>query len=209
MIKKLNIISPVYNEEGNIENFKNSLQKIIDKIKDKYDTKIIFINDGSTDNSKNILMKLKKTFGNIEILNFTKNFGHQSAILAGLKEFKADLYLVMDTDMQHDPNLIEVMLHNLEKSNSQIVQMSKDYSDYEPIFKRTFSKFFYFLFSKITKINIDPGSSDFFLISNKVREELINSKISHNFIRGFIHWTGFKKFQLNFLRKKRKGKIKL
>ena len=96
--------------------------------------------------------EIEENFGNIEILNFTKNFGHQSAILAGLKEFKADLYLVMDTDMQHDPNLIEVMLHNLEKSNSQIVQMSKDYSDYEPIFKRTFSKFLLSYFQRSLKL---------------------------------------------------------
>ena len=71
--------------------------------------------------------------------------------------------------------------------------------------KRTVSKYFYLIFSKITNISIDPGSSDFFLITNNVRDAMIKSKISHNFIRGFLHWTGFKKMSINFSPEK-KGK---
>ena len=116
--KTLNIIAPVFNEEGNITNFFEKVKNALKKIDEKYDIKIIFVNDGSIDNSLKTLESIKVKFDNIEIINFTKNFGHQSAILAGLKEYKSDLYLVLDTDLQHDPNLIEVMIDNLEKSNS-------------------------------------------------------------------------------------------
>lgn len=201
--KNLNIIAPVFNEEGNLQNFFSKLKITIDKINQKYNVKIIFANDGSIDNSFEILQSIKQKVDYVEIINFTKNFGHQNALLAGLKEYEADLYLVMDTDLQHNPSLIEIILQNFEKSQAEIVQMSKNYTDYEPIFKRTFSKYFYLLFSKFTKINIDPGSSDFFLITHKVREELINANISHNFIRGFIHWTGFKKITINYSPEKR------
>ena len=95
-----------------------------------------------------------------------------------------------------------MMLDNLIKNECEIIQMKKDNSNYESMIKRTVSKYFYLIFSKITNISIDPGSSDFFLITNNVRDAMIKSKISHNFIRGFLHWTRFKKCQLIFLLKK-------
>lgn len=201
--KKLNIISPVYNESENLNNFYNKIKISINKLQNNYDINLILVDDGSKDNSDTIIQKLSNEDKIVKGIYFTKNFGHQNAILAGLKEFDADLYLVIDSDLQHNPELIELMLDNMMKTNSEIIQMKKSYTDYEFFLKRIFSKFFYLLFSKLTNINIEPGSSDFFLISEKVRSRLLDSKISHSFVRGFLHWTGFKKMSIDFTPSKR------
>ena len=201
--KKLNIVSPVFNEEGNIESFFKKLLPVKKGLEDKYEINIIFVDDGSRDKSSTIIEKIEKDNNSVKALYFTRNFGHQNAILAGLKEYQADFYLVMDSDLQQDPGLIETMIQNMESSKCEIVQMEKKYTNYENIFKRNFSKIFYSLFSKLTNIQIHKGSSDFFLISHRVREEIINSKISYNFLRGFLHWTGFKKVFISFTPGKR------
>ena len=201
--KKLNIVSPVFNEEGNIESFFKKLLPVKKVLEDKYEINIIFVDDGSRDKSSTIIEKIEKDNNSVKALYFTRNFGHQNAIVAGLKEYQADFYLVMDSDLQQDPDLIETMIQNMESSKCEIVQMEKKYTDYENIFKRNFSKIFYSLFSKLTNIQIHKGSSDFFLISHRVREEIINSKISYNFLRGFLHWTGFKKLFISYIPDKR------
>ena len=202
-MKKLNIISPIFNEESNLKKFYESLIIIKEKIKNNFEIKLIFVDDGSHDKSAEIIRNLSKKDEDLIGIYFTKNFGHQAAIFAGLKEFDADYYAVLDADLQHNPELIETMLDNLIKNECEIIQMKKDNSNYESMIKRTVSKYFYLIFSKITNISIDPGSSDFFLITNNVRDAMIKSKISHNFIRGFLHWTGFKKMSINFSPEKR------
>lgn len=202
-MKKLNIISPIFNEESNLKKFYESLIIIKEKIKNNFEIKLIFVDDGSHDKSAEIIRNLSKKDEDLIGIYFTKNFGHQAAIFAGLKEFDADYYAVLDADLQHNPELIEMMLDNLIKNECEIIQMKKDNSNYESMIKRTVSKYFYLIFSKITNISIDPGSSDFFLITNNVRDAMIKSKISHNFIRGFLHWTGFKKMSINFSPEKR------
>ena len=161
------------------------------KIEDSYDIKLILVDDGSKDNSAKVIEKFCELDKNVSGIYFTRNFGHQNAVFAGLKEFDADLYLVLDSDLQHNPEIIELMIDNLIKTNSEIVQMKKKYVNHDTFFKRFMSKYFYLFFSKITNINIEPGSSDFYLITHKVKNELINTKLSYNFIRGFLHWTGY------------------
>ena len=203
--KKLNIISPVFNEAENLEKFFNLLKDTKANLNNNFETTLIFVDDGSSDESQNILRKFEKENNYVKIIQFTKNFGHQSAIYAGLSDFKADLYLVLDSDNQHDPKHIEMMLKNLNEFNCDIVQMKKKYSDYEGIFKRFCSKVFYNLFSKLSDISIEKGSSDFFLITDRVRDKIVKTKISHSFIRGFLHWSGYSKIFIEYEPNKRVG----
>ena len=201
--KKLNIISPVFNEADNLDAFFNKLKNVKTNLEKSFDTNIIFVDDGSEDASQKTLKKLEEENNFIKTIFFTKNFGHQSAVFAGLSTFDADLYLVLDSDLQHDPSLIDLMIKNLNEFNCEIVQMKKKYSSYEGFFKRLSSKIFYNLFSKVSDISIESGSSDFFLITNKVRKEIINSKISHSFLRGFLHWSGYSKVVIEYEPNKR------
>ena len=99
------------------------------------------------------------------------------------------------------------MLSYLNNSNLDIVQMKKKYGDYEGIIKKLLSKFFYHIFSSFTNINLQPGSSDFYIFTKKVRMEIIKSNISKFFLRGFIHWTGLPKKNLDYLPNKRIGGV--
>ena len=151
------------------------------------------VNDGSTDNSISIVKKLKNKRKYIKIISLTKNYGQQIAIFTAIKKFDADLYGAIDSDGQQDPKYFIKMLSYLNNSNLDIVQMKKKYGDYEGIIKKLLSKFFYHIFSSFTNINLQPGSSDFYIFTKKVRMEIITSNISKFFLRGFIHWTGLPK----------------
>ena len=203
-MKNISIISPVYNEEKNLPFLINKFLELKKEIEKKdYQLKIIFVNDGSSDNSKEHIEDTIKNNDFISIINLTKNFGHQEAIYAGLKETTADYYGVIDSDLQQDPILFNNMLRNLEDHNCDIVQMRKKYSNYESSLKIFFSKFFYKIFNKLTKIDLRPGSSDFYLFSNQVKESIISTHISKSFIRGYIHWAGFKTIFIQYTPEKR------
>ncbi len=210
-MKKLNIISPVYNEEKNVGNLIEKLLSVEKKIQDKFNlqTNIILVNDGSSDDSLNIIEKYEKKHHQIKSLHLTKNFGHQTAIFAGLSEFTADFYIAIDSDLQQDPENIILMLQTLFSTNCQIIQMKKKYFNHENKIKSLFSKFFYSIFLKLTNIDIKQGSSDFYLIDNVVRNSIIKSKFSGHFLRGFIHWTGYSKAFIEYTPQKRpEGKSK-
>ena len=201
--KKFNIISPVFNEADNLEAFFTKIKEVKTNLEKDYDVTLVLVDDGSKDKSQKILNKIQKENNFVKTIFFTKNFGHQSAVFAGLSNFEADLYLVLDSDLQHDPNLIGVMIKNLNEFNCEIVQMKKKYSSYEGFFKRLCSKIFYNLFSKLSDVSIESGSSDFFLITNRIRKEIVNSKISHSFLRGFLHWSGCSKVIIEYEPNKR------
>ena len=197
------LILPVYNEQKNIIKFDTSISNILKNFDKKIRFKKIYINDGSTDKSKDLLDTIKKKSKNTKVISFTKNFGHQNAIKAGMYEELADYYLVMDTDMQQSPELIKIMIDTIIKSKCDIVQMNKKYNNYEKLYKRIFSFSFYKIFKKLTDIDLKKGSSDFYIINKEVRDKIIEAKLSNNFIRGFIHWAGFSKIYLSYTPRKR------
>ena len=202
-MKNVNIILPVFNESKNLKNFSDTLDSELDKIPNYTFTKI-FVNDGSSDDSKNKINNIinQSKHKNL-MISFTKNFGHQNAIKAGLSNLDGNYFIIMDTDLQHDPSLINVMIKNIINSDLDIVQMKKNYGKYESFFKRLLSSFFYKIFKYLTEIDIQKGSSDFYIISKRVRDQIINSNFSSNFIRGFIHWSGYNKMFLEYTPKKR------
>jgi|TARA_B100001964_G_C14198134_1_gene584414 dolichol-phosphate mannosyltransferase len=201
--KKLTIISPVYNEEKNLMVFFSVLKNTIEQFKEKFLIEVNFVNDGSTDNSLKVCQQIKKGNSFVNIISLTRNFGHQNAILSALKTISSDLYLVLDSDLQQDPKNIKTILENFQTNDVNIIQMQKKYKNYESVIKRIFSRFFYFFFETFTKIEIRKGSSDFYLITRKVRDQIIKSNISYHFLRGFIHWSGFSKLYISYIPKRR------
>jgi dolichol-phosphate mannosyltransferase len=197
------IICPVFNEAKNLLKFFNKLKV---NLKGFSNYQVVFVNDGSLDNSLSILKNFKKKNKFIKIINFSKNFGHQNAILAGLKSIESKFYIVLDTDGQHDPThipqLISIYRSNIKKK-IEIIQMKKIYSNYESKFKIFFSILYYYVFKKISGIDIKKGSSDFYLISDRVKRILFKSNFSNDFLRGFLHWSGFLKIYIPFYPKKR------
>jgi len=205
MNKTICIISAFYNEEANLSNHIKNLEKVRLKLKDqKFKVNFVLVNDGSTDDSLKILKKLSKNKKYIKILNLTKNYGQQVAIYVALKENNADYYGAIDSDGQQDPILFLKMARELKKKNVEIIQMKKKYGFHENFIKSFFSKIFYIFFTYLTNIDLKPGSSDFYLITKKIRNEIIKSEISKYFLRGFIHWTGLPKIYIEYKPSKRK-----
>jgi len=206
--KSITIICPFLNEEKNLEVFYNRLKRTLSNIDKLIECKIAFINDGSTDKSEDVINEIKKKDELVSLINFTKNFGHQNAIFAGLENFESDYYITLDTDLQMPSEIIIEMVKNIQSNNYQIVFCSPKNLDYEKKLKKILSFLFYKFFSLIAGFKIE-NASDFWIITKKMRDLIINNNLSQNFIRGFIHSTGHKKLLINYTKERRiEGKSK-
>lgn len=198
------IISAFYNENENLVRFISTFDKARALLlKEGYVVNLVLVNDGSTDNSLNIAKKIRNKKKYIKIVSLTKNYGQQISIFTALEKFDADFYGAIDSDGQQDPKYFVKMIKKLKQKKLDLVQMKKKYGNYEGWFKKLFSKLFYFLFAKLTNIDLQSGASDFYMFTKRVRTEIISSNISKFFLRGFIHWTGFPKIYLDYLPSKR------
>lgn len=204
-MKLISIISPVYNEENNLPLLIEKFLSLKDQINKKnINLQLIFVNDGSNDNSFKILKNFKSKYDFVKIINLTKNFGHQEAIFAGLESVDSDFYGVIDSDLQQDPILFVTMIDKIINNSCEVVQMQKlNTLKYENRLKIFMSQLFYRFFKILTKIELRPGSSDFYLFTKKIRDLIISTDISKNFIRGFIHWLGYKTVFIEYTPQKR------
>jgi dolichol-phosphate mannosyltransferase len=203
--KNVTIICPFLNEEENLNNFYNQLRKTLANINANIKYQIAFINDGSTDNSANIINNIKKNDETINLINFTKNFGHQKAILAGLENFNSDYYITLDTDLQMPTELIIDMVKKIQLNNNQIVHCICTNANYEGKMKKTLSMLFYKFFCFFSESNMPKNASDYWIITKKIRDLIINDKIAHNFIRSFIYSTGYEVSKIEFIKQIKPG----
>lgn len=194
---KISIVISVYNEEAVLVPFHNELKKILNIHKD-YSFDIIFVNDGSIDGSGEILKTLSDSSSNIKTINFSKNFGHEAAMIAGIDEASGDFIICMDSDLQHPPKLIKDIILKIE-DGYHIINMVRISNKKEKLWKRMSSKVFYKFINLVCHVKFEPNASDFFVISNKVanifRE---NYRERIRFLRGYIQMVGFKKATIEF-----------
>lgn len=196
-IKLISVVIPSFNEEGNVEIICNKLVDLLDQKQ----LEIIFVDDGSTDQTLLNIRKLSKKYSCVKYLSFSRNFGHQSALKAGLDYSKGDCVVSIDCDLQHPPELITKML---EKWNSgyDIVYTVRDDSR-TPFFKKMTAAIFYKLINSLSDLDIEPGAADFRLLDRKVVEIIKSNNERALFLRGLINWVGFKSFALKYLPNKR------
>lgn len=187
--KLISIIIPAYNEEKNIPLVYQELRGVFSSLPN-YQFEIIFVNDGSQDNSWTEIEKLAQTDAKVKGISFSRNFGHQAAIEAGLESAKGDAVIMMDGDLQHPPTLIPKMVENWEKG-FHIVNTKRLKTEKEKLYKRVTSKIFYWLLNKISDIHLDQGAADFRLLDRKAVGELAKLKEKDKFYRGLVKWIGF------------------
>jgi polyisoprenyl-phosphate glycosyltransferase len=193
---KLSIIASVYNEEEALPFFYKELINEIDLLNICY--QIIFVNDGSTDKSFDILKGFVEGNSNVRVLNFSRNFGHEAAMLAGIDHAKSEAIICMDGDLQHPPRLIGLMMEAFE-NGSHIVNMVRSEREDGGFLKNFSSKLFYGILNRMTKIQIEPNASDFFLISSRIAEIIKNDyREQTRFLRGIIQIVGFPKTNIEF-----------
>ncbi len=205
--KLVSIIFPIFNEKEMLPLLMKKLAIEIKILVEKYDYEIIFVDDGSTDQSVEELLKYRQIVSH-QLIQFSRNFGHQSALLAGLVEAKGDYMITADSDLQHPLELIHEML-TFAESGTDIVFTKRIDDDSIPIFKKISSLWFYQLLSRISQTNIPESSSDFRLLNRIALKALLSLPEKRIFLRGMVSWIGFKTAVLKFtVGKRQKGKSK-
>lgn len=200
----ITIIAPCYNEEINLDEYLTRIIKTLKKI--NIDYKIIFIDDGSKDNTWNKIIENCRNNIKIYGIKFSRNFGHQAAIMAGLNFADSQYTFVCDVDLQDPPELLELMYEKIISKNCNVI-FAKRLENNENFFKKYSSILFYKIFNLIADIKINEQTSDFFLIDKIVLNELKKIKDKDIFLRGIIPWYGFSVHQVEFKREKRKKGI--
>ncbi|MEN9684301.1 MAG: hypothetical protein RLZZ28_87 [Bacteroidota bacterium] len=195
MKKHISIVIPVCNEEANIPIISNAVQKVLELM--PYAYSLIFVDDGSTDQT---LVQLKKTaaaFPNIFFISLARNFGHQNALKAGLDMAEGDCVVMMDGDMQHPPDLIPEMVGQWEAGFDVVYTIRKDHKEM-PMMKRKTSNMFYNLINNLSDIDLEPGTADFRLMDKKVVAVFRTFRETDLFMRGLVKWMGFSQLGIEY-----------
>jgi len=198
----LDVIIPIYNEQECIPELMKRLSELKSKMRTRADLRFIFVNDGSKDKSLKLLSDYADKHSYIKIINFSRNFGHQLAITAGLDYADADYVVIIDADLQDPPEIIDDM-YKKAKTGYDIVYGQRIKRKGETIFKKVTASLFYKFINKMCDIEIPLDTGDFRLISKKVVMTLRSMREKHRFIRGMVPWIGFKSYPFRYHRDER------
>ena len=190
-MQKISILVPCYNEQEVLKLFNEEIHKnVLDVIKDRYNYELVFINDGSQDQTLEILKDLKKTDENIHIISFSRNFGKEAAMYAGLENCVGDLVVIMDADLQHSPEKILEMLDGINEGFDVVTTVRKNRKG-EGKIRSSLSRLFYKLMHGSTKIEVKQGAQDFRMMTRQVVNAILELKEYNRFSKGIFSWVGF------------------
>lgn len=194
------VIVPLYNEELVINESYRRLKNVMDLTNESYE--IVFINDGSTDKTRERTEEICNGDEKIKLINFSRNFGHQAAITAGMDLALGDAIIVIDADLQDPP---EVMLKMIEKwkEGYEVVYGKRIKREGETFFKKFTAKMYYRMLKGMTSVDIPVDAGDFRLIDRKVCDALIALPEKNRYVRGLVSWVGYKQTYVEFVRQER------
>ncbi len=198
----ISIVVPCYNEEEVIEHTHKRLTDVLATIKVKYE--IIYISDGSSDQTNNLLDKLyqKNKRGNMKMVIFSRNFGHQVAVTAGIDHAVGDAVIIIDADLQDSPEFIPQMIEKWQEGY-QVVYCQRKKREGESKFKLLTAKYFYKLLAYLSDVEIPVDTGDFRLMDRKVVDAIKDMPERDRFIRGMVAWVGFSQYALQYDREER------
>ncbi len=204
---KVSVVIPMYYEEEVAEECYKRVKNVLISLKD-YEHEILFVNDGSKDKTLEILESIAEKDKQVKVISFSRNFGHQCAVTAGLQYVTGDAIVVIDADLQDPPELIPDML-TLWKQGNEVIYAKRKTREGESKFKLLTAKMFYRILNGLSDVEIPADTGDFRLVDRKV-VDVINSMPEHNkFLRGLFSWIGFKQQPFEYERKERfAGKTK-
>ncbi len=189
-MKKLSIVIPCYNEEETIYTFLKETQKVERQMSDELFFDYYFINDGSSDKTLTVLREAAARFENVHYLSFSRNFGKEAALLAGLEAVDGDLITVMDADLQDPPELLIKMYSKLKQGYDVVGTRRADRKG-EPFIRSLFAKTFYWLINKISSTEMVDGARDFRLMTRQVVDSILKLGEVNRFSKGLFSWVGF------------------
>lgn len=201
---KMSMVLPVYNEAETLRDFFGELVTAVEPL--GFDIEVVFVNDGSADNSLAEMREIKDEIGSradVVILDFARNFGHQAAVTAGIEHTTGDVILIMDTDMQDDPAVIPEMVDKW-RAGAEVVFATRT-SRREPLFVRFLFSTYYRVFSSITPIEIPHAAGNFGLIDRRVADEIRHLPEHNRYYPGLRAWVGFRQDGVDAPRRDRSG----
>ena len=200
-MKKVSFVIPMYYEEKVVEECYKRVKKVLNELT-QYDSEIIVVNDGSKDQTLPILENLAKNDKSLKVISFSRNFGHQAAVTAGLQYVTGDAIVIIDADMQDPPELIKEMLELWEQGN-EVIYGKRKVRKGESAFKLLTAKMFYQTLNALSDVEIPKDTGDFRLVDRKV-VDTINQLPEHNkFLRGLFSWVGYKQIPFEYERQER------
>ncbi|QAY68527.1 glycosyltransferase family 2 protein [Paenibacillus protaetiae] len=197
---KYSIIVPMFNEEAVITHTCAKLIEVMDSLKEPYE--LIFINDGSRDQSADLIRGICLQDSRVKLIDFSRNFGHQLAITAGMDYAGGDAIIIIDADLQDPPEVMLAMIAKW-KEGYDVVYGKRLQRKGETWFKKTTASMFYRLLRSMTNVEIPVDTGDFRLIDRKVNDVLSRLKEKNRFVRGLVSWVGFRQTSVEYVREER------
>lgn len=195
-MKKVSILVPCYNEEASLQLLYPELKKLMDNEKD-YEWEVLFVNDGSKDNTIDIIRQLRESDKRICYVNLSRNFGKENAMLAGFDHVTGDCMVIMDADLQHPPYIIPQMLKKWEEGFDD-VYAKRITRGKEPWLRKKFSLLFYSILKRTSRIEILPNVRDFRLLDKQCIMSLRKLRETERYTKGMFCWIGYKKSYVEF-----------
>ena len=194
-LPRLSIIVPAYNEAGNLDKLINELGEVLASL--EIDWEIIFVDDGSKDDTWAVIEKQNGLDNRIKGLRLSRNFGHQYALLAGLANGTGDAFITMDGDLQHPPAIIPELVNEWRRGN-MVVHTRRIDPPSLPFFKKLTSKLYYRIFSFLSGVKIESGMADFRLLDRRVVRDILEFSEEGLFFRGIAQWVGYRSATVPF-----------
>jgi dolichol-phosphate mannosyltransferase len=200
----VSVIIPCFNEEKVIEDTYVQISTTLPD-DDSFQYEFLFIDDGSRDETQSILRHLGQQDSRVNVVSFSRNFGHQAAVSAGLRYCRGDLAVIIDADLQDPPGVIPEMIDLLLSTGSNVVYGVRRSRKGETFFKLLSAKLFYIILNKLSEVPLPADTGDFRIIDRKIIEAFNGLKENNKYIRGLISWMGFKQTPYYYEREARRG----
>lgn len=188
----ISIVVPCFNEQESIPIFYDEIIKVEDKMKDKVNFEIIFVDDGSKDQTLKVAKDLNKKDKKVKYISFSRNFGKEAAMLAGLEKSKGDYVAIMDVDLQDPPDLLVKMYQGIVNDGYDCIATRRVTRKGESKIRSFFARKFYSIINKISKTEIVDGARDYRLMTRQMVDSIISVKEYNRFSKGIFSWVGFK-----------------
>ncbi|MCT0043032.1 glycosyltransferase family 2 protein [Weissella confusa] len=195
-MKKISIVVPFYNESASLPTFLQAVTAVTSK-QTNYEFDFVFVNDGSQDDGVDILKGLMTTYPNVVIVDLSRNFGKEVAMLAGLDHSQGDATIIMDSDLQHPPAVIPEFIKYWEEGYYDVYAVRRE-REGESWLKIKTSELYYKILQSVSSTDVYPNAGDFRLLDRRVVEALVQTRESERYMKGLYGWVGFKKKEIYY-----------
>jgi dolichol-phosphate mannosyltransferase len=200
----VSVVCPAYQEEDVLPIFHRELGQVLTALEETYRFEIIYVDDGSRDGTLACLRQLAKDDSRVRYLSLSRNFGHQAALTAGLEHATGDAVISMDSDLQHPPAVLPLLLAEWQNGHDVVITLRQEDPQLSP-FKRWSSRIFYKAMGLVSTTEVRLAAADFRLMSRSAVQAFLQLREQHRFVRGMVQWLGFRTAEVGFMPDQRRA----